>query len=67
MKKMDEIADFAPLPSAAQLAYHQDELAAFISFILVSILFMSRNGEMVRKILVFLIRRNWIRISGLGF
>lgn len=32
MKKMDEIADFAPLPSAAQLAYHQDELAAFIHF-----------------------------------
>ena len=32
MKKMDEIADFAPLPSAAQLAYHRDELAAFIHF-----------------------------------
>ena len=42
MKKMDEIADLAPLPSAAQLAYHRDELAAL--FILASILFMSRNG-----------------------
>ena len=29
---MDEIADLAPLPSAAQLAYHRDELAAFIHF-----------------------------------
>ena len=32
MKKLEEIADFGPLPSAAQLAYHRDELAAFIHF-----------------------------------
>ena len=30
--KIEDIADFGPLPSAAQLAYHRDELAAFIHF-----------------------------------
>ena len=62
VKKLEELSDFGPLPSAAQLAYHQDELAA-----LTSIRFMSRSGGMGRKTLGFLIRLNWIQISGSGF
>ena len=67
VKKLEELSDFGPLPSAAQLAYHLIEMNWRFLSILTSMLFMSRSGGMVKKIPSVLIRLNWMQISGSGF
>ena len=51
-----EVKQHGPLPSQAQLAYLEDELAAFIHF--GPIPFMIRNGGQVRRILNALTRHS---------